>query len=29
MKKFDYEVTNDTLEQLEKDIYKIYKEETK
>ena len=26
---FDYEVTNDTLEQLEKDIYKIYKEETK
>lgn len=26
---FDYEVINDTLEQLEKDIYKIYKEETK
>lgn len=26
---YDYEITNDTLEQLEKDIYKIYKEETK
>lgn len=26
---YDYEITNDTLEQLEEDIYKIYKEETK
>ena len=26
---FDYEITNDTLEKLKEDVYKIYQEETK
>ena len=26
---YDYEITNDTLEKLKEDVYKIYQEETK